>query len=79
MDYNRLEVLGGFPESLEELSVSYNKLGSLNLNELVNLKKLDVSENLTLIEEFQEGIIDFRNENTPSIQFRNSKIDINEE
>jgi hypothetical protein len=80
LDYNRLEVLGGFPESLEELSVSYNKLGSLNLNDLVNLKKLDVSENpITLIEEFQEGIIDFRNENTPSIQFRNSKIDINEE
>ena len=31
------------------------------------------------MKEFQEGIIDFRNENTPSIQFRNSKIDINEE
>lgn len=79
LDHNHVKVLEGFSETIEELSVSYNQIGSLNLQDLINLKKLDVSENpITLIEEFPEELIDFRNDNTPSIEFRNSNLDLNQ-
>mgnify|MGYP001227167163 CR=1 FL=1 len=77
LDSNRLEVLGPISDTVEELSVTYNKLPSLNLQGLSNLKILNVSENpIHIIEGLPENIIDFKYENTPSIEFRNFDADL---
>lgn len=77
LDSNRLEVLGPMSDTVEELSITYNKVPSLNLQGLSNLKILNVSENpIHIIEGLPENIIDFKYENTPSIEFRNFSADL---
>jgi hypothetical protein len=45
----------------------------LNLSGVIGLEKLIVSNNpITVIENLPEGIVDFKMENTPDIEFRNS-------
>ena len=77
LDNNRIEVLTIPSDTLEELSLSYNKIRSLQLHGLANLVLLNVSENpIHVIEGLPENIIDFRHENTPSIEFRNYAADL---
>ena len=73
---NKLTVLENLPGSLKELDLNNNQLGSLNMKNIQNLKKLNISNNpITMIENLPEGIIDFKMDNTPSIEFRNSALD----
>jgi hypothetical protein len=73
---NKISVLENLPESLEELDLNNNQIGSLDFKNIQNLKKLNISNNpITVIENLPEGIIDFKTDNTPSIEFRNSALD----
>lgn len=77
LDNNRIEVLKDFSDTLEELSLTYNKIPSLQLHGLSKLMLLNVSENpIHLIEGIPENIVDFKHENTPSIEFRNYAADL---
>lgn len=73
---NKLTVLDKLPITLNELDCNNNQIGSLDFKNIQNLKKLNISNNpITVIENLPEGIIDFKTDNTPSIEFRNSALD----
>jgi hypothetical protein len=70
---NKLTDIENIPSTIKELNCSNNKLTFLNLTGIIGLQKLIVSNNpITVIENLPEGIVDFKMENTPSIEFRNS-------
>uniref|UniRef100_A0A6C0JEN0 Uncharacterized protein n=1 Tax=viral metagenome TaxID=1070528 RepID=A0A6C0JEN0_9ZZZZ len=73
ISHNQIPTLENLSKKLTELSCDNNKLQFLNLDGLVELKTLNISNNrITLIENLPVGIIDFKMENTPAIEFRNS-------
>lgn len=74
LSHNQLQEVDTFPGSLTSISISHNKLKMLDLKDIDNLEYLNVSNNIiTLIENFPEnGIPEFIMENTPSIEFRGS-------
>ena len=73
LDNNRIEKLEKFPSSLNELSVTYNDLNELNLDELNNLQNLNISNNpISIIENLPEKLVEFKHDNTRSIEFRQS-------
>ena len=73
LDNNRIEKLEKFPSSLNELSVTYNDLNELNLDELNNLQNLNISNNpISIIENLPEKLVEFKYDNTRSIEFRQS-------
>jgi len=73
---NQLTILENLPPSIEEINCSSNKITYLNFSEVKSLYKLNVSNNpITIIENLPDGIAEFKMENTPGIEFRNSIID----
>jgi hypothetical protein len=75
ISHNKITILEKIPASLRELICDNNKLERLDLDNLIELKTLNVSNNqITLIENLPTGVIDFKMENTPSIEFRNSTL-----
>jgi hypothetical protein len=73
VSHNQIPILENLSKKLVELICDNNKLQYLNLDGLVDLKTLNISNNrITLIENLPLGIIDFKMENTPAIEFRNS-------
>jgi len=73
MSHNKIVGLEKIPRTLRELICDNNKLERLDLEGLVDLKVLNISNNkITLIENLPTGVVDFKMENTPSIEFRNS-------
>ena len=73
ISHNKIAGLEKIPHTLRELICDNNKLERLDLEGLVDLKVLNISNNqITLIENLPTGVVDFKMENTPSIEFRNS-------
>jgi hypothetical protein len=71
--YNKIVNLENLSKKIVELVCDNNKIERLNLDGLTELKILNVSNNpITLIENLPTGVIDFKMENTPGIEFRNS-------
>jgi len=75
VSHNKFTALEKLPKTLVELACDNNKIERLDLDGLTELKLLNVSNNqITLIENLPVGVINFKMENTPTIEFRNSKI-----
>jgi hypothetical protein len=75
VSHNQINSLENLPKKLLELVCDNNKLERLNLDGLTELKVLNVSNNrITLIENLPVGVVDFKMENTPGIEFRNSLL-----
>jgi len=75
VSHNKITKLENLPKKLKELVCDNNKLERLNLEGLTELKVLTISNNIiTLIEDLPVGVIDFKMENTPAIEFRNSVL-----
>ena len=75
LSHNKITVLEKLPKSLSEITCDNNKLERLDLDGLEELKTLNISNNrITLIENLPTGVIDFKMQNTPSIEFRNSVL-----
>jgi hypothetical protein len=73
ISHNKIKVLEKIPATVRELICDNNKLERLDLEGLTELKSLNISNNqITLIENLPTGVVDFKMENTPSIEFRNS-------
>ena len=73
ISHNKIVGLEKIPGTVRELICDNNKLERLDLDGLVDLKVLNISNNqITLIENLPTGVVDFKMENTPSIEFRNS-------
>ena len=75
---NKLKTLVNLPPTLKVLNCANNSLASLNCRGVIKLESLIVSNNpITLIENLEGGktnVVDFKMENTPGIEFRNSQI-----
>lgn len=79
ISHNRFENIDNINvlRSLEELDCQSNSIQHLNLQGLSSLRTLNVSNNkITIIENLTETIVDFLYENNPSIDFRNSNLDV---
>jgi len=75
ISHNKITKLENLPKTLTVLICDNNKLEQLDLDGLTELKVLNVSNNrITLIENLPVGIVDFKMENTPAIEFRNSVL-----
>lgn len=75
ISHNTIKKFDNLPKPLNSLECDNNKLEGLDLNGLSELKVLNVSNNpITLIENLPSGIVDFKMENTPTIEFRNSVL-----
>jgi hypothetical protein len=73
VSHNKISLLEKLPQTLTTLLCDNNKIERLNLGGLDELKTLNVSNNIiTLIEDLPVGVIDFKMDNTPGIEFRNS-------
>tara|TARA_B110000967_G_C18898635_1_gene572766 strand:- start:3922 stop:5364 length:1443 start_codon:yes stop_codon:yes gene_type:complete len=74
---NKIQNLNNLPKTLEELICDSNELQNLNLIDVPDLKILSISNNLiTVIEHLPENLTTFNMEDTPSIEFRNTHIDV---
>jgi Leucine-rich repeat (LRR) protein len=72
---NKITTLENLPSTLAMIRCDNNQLTHLNLAGLTQLELLNVSNNpITVIENMPENIVDFKMENTPSIEFRNSPV-----
>ena len=73
ISHNKIKALEKIQVTVRELICDNNKLERLDLDGLTELKSLNISNNqITLIENLPTGVVDFKMENTPSIEFRNS-------
>ena len=69
--FDRIDVL---PSNLEEFNCSNNRLTYINLRGLKGLHTLNISHNMiTVIDNYPETVVNFINENNPSIQYRESE------
>jgi Leucine-rich repeat (LRR) protein len=77
VSHNQITKLENIPEEIQEIHCEFNRIESLDLKNLNLLKTLNISNNLiTVIENMPNGIVEFKMENTPSIEFRNSAGEI---
>tara|TARA_Y100000356_G_C11261498_1_gene293947 strand:+ start:3070 stop:4503 length:1434 start_codon:yes stop_codon:yes gene_type:complete len=77
ISHNKITQLEYLPSSLVELNCESNDLYTLDCSNLINLKILNVSNNkITVIDNLPENLDIFKYDNNPSIEFRNSDINI---
>jgi hypothetical protein len=71
ISHNYFERIDMLPPNIEEFNCSNNKITYLNLYKLTKLETLDITHNMvTIIDNYPDTIINFYNENNPSIQYR---------
>jgi hypothetical protein len=72
--YNKIKELKLLPASIQEIYCENNNLlVSIHLGNVDQLNVLNISNtNVHIIYDYPEGVVDFKMENTPSIEFRNA-------
>lgn len=74
ISFNLINKLNNISKEIIEIQCQYNNLHYIDLNGLNKLKILNISNNnITIIENMPENLVDFKMDNNPSIEFRNSQ------